>query len=164
MFGDTRLALVIATALLWVPAGCGNGDRNVRSRDTAEGVEIVEESWPDGKLRLRKQVLRNADGTLVDHGTYTRWHPNGQKAYEATFVAGKVHGIETQWHKNGQKSTEQHYDHGMRHGPRITWDENGQKRKEEHFVNDKPHGTWTVWGKDGRIKAQNRFDHGTPKS
>ena len=124
-------------------------------------VETIEDQWPDGTLRLRRQVLRKPDGTLTKHGDYTRWYKNGQKEYEATFAQGRVHEVEMQWHDNGQKRTEQHYIHGKRNGPRHDWDPKGRKVKEEHYLDDKPHGTWTVWDKRGRVKWRATFDHGT---
>ncbi len=165
---DSRLAWVILTALVWLSAGCRQDDRavvEVPSPGAPPGlrVEAVEEYWSGGSLKVRKHVARHSDGTLVAHGVEMRWHPNGKKAYEATFIQGKIHGVEKQWHQNGRKSVEQHYDHGLRHGPRTTWDGNGRKRKEENFSEDKPDGVWTVWNKNGKIKVQSRFDRGTPQ-
>ena len=158
--GRLRGALIV---LLCMPAGCTHGVRKAPCSPPAGCVEVVEDHWPDGKLRLRKHVLRSADGTPVDHGLYTRWHTNGRKEYEATFVRGLKEGIETRWHRNGQKWLEAHYVRGQRHGTCRTWDEGGAKRKEEHHDHGKPHGTWTVWSRDGSIKWQGRFEHGAPE-
>jgi hypothetical protein len=162
MNSDRRLKTVTFVALAFLPVGCSHGPREIAVAPDPR-VEIVEDHWPNGQLRLRRHVLRQADGTLVDHGPYTTWHDNGQQAYEATFVEGKIHGLETQWHQNGRKRTEQHYDQGRRHGPRYAWDEGGHLRKEEHYFNDKPDGTWTVWDESGRIKSQTSFDKGVPR-
>lgn len=163
MLGHLRFALVIVTALLCPLPGCRHDGGKVSLNRAAEKVEIVEEDWPDGKIRLRRQVLRNPDGTLVNHGTYARWYPDARKEYEATFVQGKKHGIATLWHKNGRKWTEEHYVHGQKHGVRRIWDENGVKRKEERHLDGKPHGVWTLWDKNGKIKWQGSFEHGKPK-
>lgn len=152
----------ILAAVLSLPAGCTQSEQNAPAIRPAENVQVVEEYWPDGKPRLRKQVRPNADGTLVDHGTCTQWHPNGQKQYEATYIDGQLDGIETSWHQNGQKWTEQHYVRGKRHGVRHSWDENGRMNSEEFYVDDKPDGTWTVWDSSGRVKWQGSFDRGTP--
>jgi hypothetical protein len=161
------LVLVLLAALLLSPVGCASGERGTRSsgslEDPAESVEVVEEYWPDGRLRLRKEVLRCTDGMLINHGAYTRWHDNGNREYEATYVRGELHGVATAWHKNGQKWSEQRYDHGVRHGTRHTWDQSGRLRSEEHYVKDEPDGTWTIWKADGSIKWQGHFDHGKPE-
>ena len=163
MHNRLRLAFAVLTGLLCLPAGCKHDARTVSLKHAAEKVEVVEERWPDGTIQLRRQVVRNPDGTAVNHGAYTRWHPDGRKEYEATFVQGKKNGTATLWHKNGRKWTEEQYVHGKKHGVRRIWDENGVKRKEEQHVEGKPHGTWTLWDKNGKIKWQGSFEHGKPK-
>ena len=162
MLSRVRCVAVVCLPLLFVLAGCQPGATRVSAARPAEDVEVVEQFWPNGTLRLRKHVLRMPDGTLVEHGTYTQWHVSGEKEYEATYIRGALHGVETAWHKNGRQRTEQHYVHGQRHGPRYDWDPEGRKRKEEHYFDDRPHGTWTVWKPDGQIKWQGRFEHGPP--
>jgi antitoxin component YwqK of YwqJK toxin-antitoxin module len=127
----------------------------------AEEIELVEEYWPDGSLKLRKQVLRLEDGTVADHGSFERWHKNGAKEYEAFFVRGKKDGTATRFHVNGQAWTRREYRNGKRHGSSITWDASGVKVKEEGWYDGRPHGTWTVW-RDGRIEWSHTFDHGAP--
>ena len=166
MRARTLLVVIIIAFLLCHPAACRHADQTGPTAYTidrqAKSVEVVEESWPDGQLRLRRQVLRKPDGTLLDHGTYTCWHKNGLKEYEATYVRGRLHGVETAWHQNGEKRSEQQYDQGLRHGIRRDWDEQGRLRREEHYLKDRPHGIWTIWKGDGSIKWQARFDHGKP--
>jgi antitoxin component YwqK of YwqJK toxin-antitoxin module len=122
---------------------------------------LVEEHWPDGQLRLRKQVLVQEDGTTVDHGSFERWHDNGNKEYEATFVLGKKEGTTIRYHRNGQKATQQEYLKGERHGPSTSWNDAGVKVKAENWFEGKPHGTWTIW-KNGEVKWTHTYDHGDP--
>jgi len=129
-------------------------------RPSASEGTRVEECWPDGTLRVRKQVVTMPDGTVVDHGLYTRWHTNGQKEYEVTLNYGKKDGVQHRWHANGQLRSVQHYVNGQRHGSTTTWDEKGRKRTEEFHNQGQPDGTWTVWDDRGRVKWQGRFDKG----
>lgn len=129
-----------------------------------EELSIVEDRWEDGTLRLRKHVLQQADGKVVNHGRYTRWHKSGRREYEAVFIRGDKHGVAISWHRNARKWSVERYRDGKRHGISTTWDENGRKRKEESFYDGQPHGTWTVWDSKGRIKWQGKFEHGKPKS
>ena len=164
MFDSARLVFVALTGTLCLSGGCRHGDKKVSSKPLVEEeVKTVEEHWPDGTIRLRKHVMRKPDGTLANHGPYTRWYNHGAKEYEAVFVHGEKHGIAGLWHQNGRKWTEGHYVHGQRHGGRYVWDESGLKRKEEHYADGKPHGTWTVWDKHGKIKWQGGYDHGVPR-
>lgn len=55
------------------------------------------EKWPDGKPRVEAHYK---DGKL--HGTYRRWHANGQLAAEEEYENGKWNGRRANWHENGQ--------------------------------------------------------------
>lgn len=164
---QTRLILVFLATLPLLPIGCAPSEREAISPQALDqppgNLQVIEEHWPDGRPRLRKEALSGPNGALVNHGTYTRWFDNGNQEYEATYVHGELHGVATAWHQNGRKWTEQHYDHGVRHGARRNWDQSGRLRGEEHFVKGKPHGTWTIWKADGSVKWQGRFDHGKPE-
>lgn len=171
MIGNMRFVLAVFTVSMCLPAGCSQHSEEVgleprvetpSGNADKEETEVVEERWPDGKLRLRKHVLRKPDGTLVNHGLYERWHDNGRKEYEALFVHGKTQGTTTRWHKNGEVWTQQEFLDGKPHGPGYIWDESGNMRKEENYADGRPHGTWTVWDKHGRIKCQHTYEHGNP--
>lgn len=162
MFGKTLVVCAILTAVVLLPAGCHHGAKLATADRCVQKAEVIEERWPDGELRLRKQMRRNEDGELVNHGTYKRWYDNGQQEYQATFVDGKIHGLAVRWHRSGRKWIEEHFADGTPHGSRRIWDENGVKRKEEHHVHGEPRGTWTVWDKHGKVKIQRNFGADKP--
>jgi hypothetical protein len=151
-------ALIIAVVLV-----CEVGCQGPQASATTCKTEVIETHWPNGRLRRHREVIRKPDGTLVDQGRQTTWHDNGNKAFEAVYVDGKIEGVELNWHKNGQMRTKAHFEHGIREGSRYTWDEEGHLRKEEHYCHGKPHGTWTIWKKDGSLKWQATYDHGIPQ-
>ncbi len=161
-----RIWRPLSLCILAVWAGSSGGcrkDAEIGAPDLpARETEVIEEHWPDGTLRLRKHVLRESDGAVVDHGLYSRWYDTGGKEYEVTFVMGKKHGLATFRHRNGRKWIEEHYVDGLPHGVRSIWDQTGMKSKEEQYFKGKPHGTWTVWHKDGRIKWRQTYEHGVP--
>ena len=123
--------------------------------------EVVEEHWPNGQLRLRKQVLRLDDGTTVDHGSFDRWYSDGGKEYAAVFANGGKEGTTVRFHRNGQVASRQEYRDGERNGPSVSWDDSGAKVKEENWADGRPHGTWTVW-RDGKVEWTHTYDHGDP--
>ena len=167
-----KLACLVSA--IWIATGCQH-DRGAKMEQTPpenaaattgeaadNNVDVIEEHWPDGTLRLHREVIRQPDGTVVNHGRYTRWYPNGQKDYEATFVHGGKDGTTYQWHRNGQLWIEERYTDGKRDGLSTTWNQQGAKIKEERYAEGKPHGTWTVWNDKGKLKWQAEFDHGKP--
>jgi antitoxin component YwqK of YwqJK toxin-antitoxin module len=134
----------------------------VSADPSPDSVDLVEEYWPNGQLKLRRYVLLSADGTEVDHGTFERWYDNGAKEYEAVFSFGKKEGLQVRYHRNGRRQSEQEYREGKRHGLSISWNPNGAKVKEESWADGKPHGTWTVW-QDGKVKWTHTYEHGDPE-
>lgn len=122
---------------------------------------IVEQRWPDGNLRERKQVLRLPDGSTVDDGPFERWYIDGTKEYEAVFVRGKKEGTTVRYHPNGRLASRQQYHDGERNGPSVSWNPKGEKVKEENWTDGRPDGTWTIW-EDGRVAWQHTFDRGDP--
>jgi antitoxin component YwqK of YwqJK toxin-antitoxin module len=156
-----RVGLAVLMLVLAHGLGCHPVAHQKTVDTPGETVELIEDSWPNGQLRLRKYVQRQDDGTSVDHGSFERWHDNGEREYEADFIHGKKDGTTRRYHKNGQLSSEQEYANGKRDGHSISWDAAGVKVKEEHWADGQAHGTWTVW-KDGKIKWQNQFEHGKP--
>ena len=148
-----------AAALMFslLAIGCQHG-RRAAAPPAEPKVEVLEESWENGTPRLRREVVRDAEGQAIDHGRYERWHRNGRREYEATFVLGKKHGTTTRYHQNGQAWMQENYVMGKKEGVAHTWDEDGNLRKEEHYADGRPTGTWTVWNPKGEVKAQQRWD------
>ncbi len=138
--------------------GCTQGTGAPPATPRAERAEIVEDFWPDGKLRVRKHMLQRADGTIVYHGPYARWHDNGEKEYEATFDQGRKVGTTTSWHRNGRKWIEEHYVDGEKHGARLIWNDQGTPAKEEHYVQGRPSGVWRTWNSKGKLRSEQVFD------
>lgn len=126
----------------------------VREVPTDQKIEVVEQSWPIGRLRMREHIRRDAEGKPIRSGLYTRWHENGNKEYECVFVNGLKHGVETRWHRNGKMWSQATYHLGEKHGVTTVWDQNGNRRKEEMHCHGEPCGTWTVWNSKGKIRAQ----------
>ena len=122
---------------------------------------VVEQHWPDGSLRERKQVLVMRDGTSLDDGVFARWYVDGTKEYEAVFVRGKKTGTTVRYHRNGQVAARQQYRDGRRNGSSVSWNPDGEKVMEENWSDGRPAGRWTVWN-EGRLAWTHVFDHQDP--
>lgn len=158
--------LLVLLAVLLLVTGCATVRSTVPSAEMEESrpgetVEILEEFWPDGSIRIRREVIRGEDGSPIDHGVYARWHENGLPEYETVFDHARKNGRAVRWHMNGEKWVEEHYVLGLKEGACRTWNEAGELVKEEQYARGKPHGAWTVW-KKGVVRAMSCFDHGMP--
>jgi hypothetical protein len=162
-----RLPVLLVVLLLTAGCGAVRGTAPAveagpeSAPESAPEAEILEEFWPDGRIRIRHQVIRDADGGPVEHGVYTRWHENGGKEYETIFDHGRKDGRAVRWHMSGAIWIEEFYVLGLKEGSCRTWNEAGDLVKEEQYAGGKPHGTWTVW-KKGVVRARSCFDQGVP--
>ena len=50
--------------------------------------DVVEKRYPDGKVRIRTQVMVNERGESIPHGVETRFYVDGTKSKEPGFCEG----------------------------------------------------------------------------
>jgi len=60
-------------------------------------VEVVRERYPDGKVRIERQVTLNGDGNYVNHGAWKLFTPQGDVAAEGQYNFGQRIGAWTRW-------------------------------------------------------------------
>jgi hypothetical protein len=69
----------------------------------------------DGKIgKGTKQCIQQKDsaGHFINHGKYTEWYPNGQRAIEGEYLSGQKNGKWTEWDEKGRKLADHWYDNG----------------------------------------------------
>jgi antitoxin component YwqK of YwqJK toxin-antitoxin module len=70
---------------------------------------------PDTELRGSPKAgqqsceYQDSNGTLVKHGPFLDWHPNGQKSSEGNYRHGKQDGHWVFWDEQGKKVAEREY-------------------------------------------------------
>jgi|GEM_PF-4870143 len=109
------LVVLLAAGIIG-SGGCqadqGQGDLEYREQSKAMAkLDRWTRSLPNGE-REEWEIKRVADGEYVRHGTYTRWHSNGQKASQATYRNGKLHGTYRFWDRHGKLMGEQRFRSG----------------------------------------------------
>jgi hypothetical protein len=128
-------------------AGCRDCGRDSRSHEgTAAAIapladevppagtaRVEEERWPNGQLKLRRQVVETRDGQLLQHGTLEVWYESGKPRSVGNWANGQKHGHFRFWHENGQPKAEVDYRHGRAEGVAIFWDEAGHELRRENW-------------------------------
>src|SRR5262245_28323082 len=94
---------------------------------TAPKTEVVEKRYPDGTLKLRREVMVDASGRQTDHGKVTRYWSNGKPQEEITYVEGQKSGPWTEWYESGLKKAECGYRRGVKHGSEVFYNKEGKK-------------------------------------
>jgi len=101
---------------------------------------VVSESLPEGRL--------------VRQGSYTTWHPNGQKSAEGYFVAGAPDGEFKWWYLNSQMQSKGTYKNGSCLGEWVWYHPNGMKMMEGSYAEDVQVGQWSSWNDEGQLKLR----------
>jgi antitoxin component YwqK of YwqJK toxin-antitoxin module/predicted small lipoprotein YifL len=88
------------------------------------------------------------------HGSFKKWHPNGQLAVSCTYKEGKRHGFCEAWYENGKKKNEMVSIEGLGEGYFVDWYENGEKKREMVVKKDKGHGPYVKYFPNGNRSEQ----------
>lgn len=151
-------------------------------------VRTVRETFPDQKIRVQRTVKYFSDNSMVNHGPYTEWHPNGQKFCEGRYEDGKRIGQWVYYYEDGTKAKmgtyqdgqldgvwtywaagqsdkpvrQEQYRAGRRHGQWLYWNEQGQKVREENYADNQIEGPVIEWYPNGQMKSQIHYKQGRP--
>lgn len=144
-------------------------------------VAIREETYENGRPKVREEGYLDENGEFVRNGMRTTWYENGQKQSETGYVDGvkegpertwyrggqqwgegghkngKADGTWIVWHRNGFKAKEWHIEEGVWNGPYRTWHLNGEPRMERIYVSGRMQGPFTVWDDEGNVVNTGTF-------
>jgi len=123
-------------------------------------IEITEETWADGKLRIREEVVIDEDGSQIRHGLSSLYWPNGRKKLEMEYYCGVKHGVRVAWYEDGQQWSEGEYVYGKDHGKWTVWFPGGAKSQEFTMEHGAWHGPHTVWNAEGTKLLEETWVHG----
>lgn len=120
-----------------------------------EKGKVVGAPPPKGTGQWCEKV--DAGGKPMRHGPYFKFHSNGQKAVQGTFVNGKANGLFVFWLPDGSKAEEKGYQNGQLSGVYVKYGKENQKVIEGRYFNGKKNGKFSYWGKAGRLKQEASF-------
>ena len=146
---------------------------------------VQSDKFPDGKLRIERQVAKYSDNHYVADGFYREYYPNGQKFVDGQYKAGRPDGQWTYWYDNGTQnrqitfkdgqpdgSWEVHradgtlmaarsFKNGKRDGVWTIYDDTGkQPLRVESYADGKADGEWKIWFPSGQLQRQINFKQG----
>lgn len=106
------------------------------SPDVRVSTEVVTERYPNGSLKVQREVTQDNQGNYVNHGTWSMWDSRGRLTVKGEYQLGKKHGV---WARKF-------------HNPAGTLLADVEFREfqppfvfETHFEQDQIHGTWTIY-------------------
>ena len=117
----------------------------------ATSVELVTERYPNGNVKIERQVTKDANGNYVNQGTYKAYDLDGKVQKAGEFVDGKLQG---KWTQSLAK------DNGHLFSADHDTEFSGPFVSEATFVDGQLHGAWTIKDQTGRSVVAWNFDNG----
>lgn len=147
--------------------------------DTADGgeTEIIRERYPNGKIKIERQVTLDPDGNYVNHGGWKMWNKAGTLVAEGQYHMGHRVGAWTRWH--GRKDSplfnqfpfnrfkapfvsQANFTEGVIDGDWFIVDADQRKCRQITIEMGKRHGLAITWLPNGEMLRQETYEHGVP--
>ena len=119
----------------------------------------IEDFYLSGAKEM-DAVARNFRGQLDEIGLRTNYWENGQPSLRVDKVDGKRNGRITRWHANGLKSSEGSYVMGLEDGVWRWWTDGAAEIRTAEYRSGKPVGVWTWSHSDGALYSRVEYDDG----
>jgi antitoxin component YwqK of YwqJK toxin-antitoxin module len=114
-------------------------------------VETVTDRYPNGKVRIEREVGLDAKGNYVNQGPYKTYDPDGQLIKAGDFINGRQDG---KWTQRLAKDEGRLFSNGDGAGFQ------GPFTSEATFLDGRLHGIWTIKDRDGKNIVEWGFDQG----
>jgi antitoxin component YwqK of YwqJK toxin-antitoxin module len=119
--------------------------------EPAIGTEVFTERYPDGKVKVEREVALDAEGNYVNHGPWRMWSPSGQLIAEGNYEHGKRVGLWTRWHeRNDSPVLNQSYFRQFK-PPFLS---------QANFIDDVMDGEWVIFDAGQKKCCQISLSHG----
>jgi antitoxin component YwqK of YwqJK toxin-antitoxin module len=138
-------------------------------------LETVTQRYPDGKIKVEREVGQDAAGNYISQGMFKLYAPTGEVVKAGDFLNGKQQGKwtqqlakdeghlfsasrDTQW--SAPFTSEATFQEGRLHGTWTIKDSHGQNAIQWTFDNGIRSGTWTWWHSNGQKRLEATYVNG----
>ncbi|MCE9545737.1 MAG: hypothetical protein K8T25_09505 [Planctomycetia bacterium] len=138
-------------------------------------VETIKERFPNGKVKIEREVIRDKDDNYVNHGAWKMWDEAGNVVAEGHFEFGHRQGAWTGWFMpnevemltqmpykqfQGPFISQAEFADGKLNGQWVVSDAKHNKVSEWGYAGGHRHGTWTTWYANGRKMREVHYNNG----
>jgi antitoxin component YwqK of YwqJK toxin-antitoxin module len=139
--------------------------------------EIFTERYPDGKMRIQREVKLDTEGNYVNHGFWKMWNQDGTVVAEGQYEMDKRVGMWTRWIDRSQSRMLQQapfnrfktpflsqvtFVDGKMNGEWLISDSDQKKCCQTSIKMGKRHGLKLTWLNNGKLLRQASFDNSVP--
>jgi antitoxin component YwqK of YwqJK toxin-antitoxin module len=143
----------------------------------ARCTELIRERYPDGRLKIEREVVLDASGNYVNHGAWRMWDAEGGRVAEGHYEMGQPDGTWTAWYDRGDSPAlkEHPFDdftapftahatfvRGQLDGEWTVVDASSRKCSSIALAGGKREGRATLWLPDGQVFRDATFHRGVP--
>lgn len=111
------------------------------------GPETIQERFPNGAIKIERQVIQDSTGNYVNHGPWKQFDQRGNVIASGEYVHGERHGVWNRWYRSGEAELLSKAPYNDFPGPFIS---------QATFKNGKLHGAWTIY--DARQRKISQFE------
>jgi antitoxin component YwqK of YwqJK toxin-antitoxin module len=138
--------------------------------------ELVKERFPNGKIRIKREVTQDAQGNYVNHGGWKLFDEQGNLLAQGQFNYGERNGVWVRWYRGvaeadllskmpyqqavGPFISQATFKNGRLDGTWIIYDHNMRKVSQWSFADGKRHGLSTWWYGNGRKMREIEYRDG----
>lgn len=141
----------------------------------ADSSEVIEERYPDGSLKVAREVIQDAAGNYMNHGAWKMFNQRGALVAEGQFYEDKRHGVWNRWYQAGEIPllktkpfsdfqapfiSQGIFDSGDLHGAWLFYDAKHRKICEIRFTHGERDGVATWYHPNGRKMREIKYDKG----
>ncbi len=140
-----------------------------------ESTEVVEERYPNGQLKIAREVVQDEKGNYLNHGAWKMFTERGAVMMDGQFYEDARHGVWNRWYSAGEVEflrqrpfneyqspfiSQGIFDNGDLHGAWIVYDAKQRKVCEIRFNRGERDGLATWWHANGRKAREMKFVNG----
>lgn len=137
--------------------------------------EVIEERYPNGTLKIAREVIQDAQGNYLNHGSWKMFNERGALLVEGQYYEDQRHGVWNRWYQAGEVAflrqkpytdfsapfiSQGIFDSGDLHGAWIISDAKHRKVCEIRFSHGEREGVATWYHANGRKMREMKFDKG----
>lgn len=145
--------------------------------NSSDAVEIFRERYPNGEVRIEREVTLDAAGNYVNHGSWKMWDPTGLMIADGHYDMGKKVG---NWTRIlGRKDTailrqapfnqfkapftsNVTFNNDKMNGDWLIIDAEQRKVSQISLADGIRHGMAITWLPNGNVLRQSQYDNGVP--
>ncbi len=156
--------------------GSSNGGQISQGTSDAPTSEVIKERFPNGSVKIQREVTQDAQGNYVNHGAWKMWDAQGHVMAQGEYQHGERNGTWIRWYKSVteadllQKAPYQQFvgpfistatfKNGQLDGAWTIYDSKKHRISHWEFTNGKRNGTSTWWSPSGHKSREIQFRDG----